>query len=108
LARHPHLRLYIVRVRFYLEIMLTEQLTTKEKKELLQQLFGFDLINDDESENGEHWVVYDEEGEEFYGSNENCQFDFSTLVGFFSYTAHRAKNQGYSDCQCAMRKVLGV
>ena len=88
--------------------MLTEQLTTKQKKELLQTLFGFDLINVDESENGEHWVVYDEEGEEFYGSNENCQFDFSTLAGFFSYTAHRAKNKGYSDCQFAMRKVLGV
>lgn len=88
--------------------MLTEQLTTKQKKELLQELFGFDLINVDESENGEHWVVYDEEGEEFYGSNENCQFDFSTLAGFFSYTANRAKNQGYLDCQFAMRKVLGV
>lgn len=48
--------------------MLTEQLTVKQKKELIQTLFGFDLINVDESEGGEHWVVYDEEGEEFYGS----------------------------------------
>ena len=40
--------------------------------------------------------------------HENCQFDFSTLAGIFSYTAHRAKNQGYSDCQYAMRKVLGI
>ena len=95
MERHPQFAIYIVRVRFYSEIMFTEQLTTKQKKELLQTLFGFDLINVDESENGEHWVVYDEEGEEFYGSNENCQFDFSTLAGFFSYTAHRAKNQGY-------------
>lgn len=61
--------------------MLTEQLTTKQKKELLQELFGIDLINVDESENGEHWVVYDEEGEEFYGSNENCQFAMRKVLG---------------------------
>ncbi|MDK7376120.1 MULTISPECIES: hypothetical protein [Weeksella] len=89
-------------------MLLTRKLTNEEKKELLQELFGFDLINVDEREGSEHWVVYDEEGNEFYGSNENCQFDFSTLAGFFSYTAHRAKNQGYSDCQFAIRKVLGV
>lgn len=88
--------------------MITEQLTVKQKKELLQTLFGFDLINVNEDEGGEHWVVYDEENEEFYGSSENCQFDFSTLAGFFSYTAHRAKNQGYQDCQFAMRKALGI
>jgi hypothetical protein len=88
--------------------MLTEQLTIKQKKELLQTLFGFDLINVDESEGSEHWVVYNEEGKEFYGSNENCQFDFSTLAGFFSYTAHRAKNQGYSDAQWYIKKALGV
>lgn len=89
-------------------MLVTRKLTNEEKKELLQTLFGFDLINVDEREGSEHWVVYDEDGNEFYGSNENCQFDFSTLAGFFSYTAHRAKNQGYSDCQFAMRKVLGV
>lgn len=89
-------------------MLLTGKLTNQEKKELLQTLFGFDLINVAEREGSEHWVVYDEEGNEFYGSNANCEFDFSTLAGFFSYTAHRAKNQGYSDCQFAMRKVLGI
>lgn len=88
--------------------MLTEQLTTDQMKELLQTLFGFDLINVDENEGGEHWVVYDEEGNEFYGSSVNCQFDFSTLAGFFSYTAHRAKNQGFSDCQFQIKKLLGL
>jgi hypothetical protein len=89
-------------------MLLKRKLTNEEKKELLQTLFGFDLINVDDREGSEQWVVYDEDGNEFYGSNENCQFNFSTLAGFFSYTAHRAKTQGYSDCQFAMRKVLGV
>jgi hypothetical protein len=88
--------------------MLTKKLTNEEKKDLLQTLYGFDLINVDAEWDSEHWVVYDEDGREFYGVDENCRFDFSTLAGFFSYTAHRAKNQGYSDCQYAMRKVLGV
>lgn len=88
--------------------MLTEKLTVEQKKELLRTLFGFDLINVDEEEGGEHWVVYDEEGYEFYGIDANCQFDFSTLAGFFSYTAHRAKNQGYSDAQWNIKKALGI
>ena len=88
--------------------MLTKKLTRDEQNEILYTLFGFSLVNVDEDEGKEHRVLYDEEGDEFYGSNENCQFDFSTLAGIFSYTAHMAKNQGYSDCQREMRKVLGV
>ncbi len=88
--------------------MLTKKLTRDERNEILYTLFGFSLVNVDEDEGKEHWVLYDEEGNEFYGSNENCQFNLSTLAGIFSYTAYRAKNQGYSDCQYAMRKVLGI
>lgn len=88
--------------------MITKKLTIEEQNSILHDLFGFEFINVDEKEGGEHWVLYDEEGYEFYGSNENCQFDFSTLAGIFSYTTHRAKNQGYSDCQYAVRKVLGI
>lgn len=88
--------------------MLTDKLTREQQNDILYTLFGFSLVNVDEDEGKEHWVLYDEEGNEFYGSNENCQFDFSTLAGIFSYTAHRAKNQGFSDCQYQIRKVLGV
>ena len=83
---------------------ITDKLTRDEQHHLLSILFGFEFINT----NDDHWVLYDEEGDEFYGCNENCQFDFSTLAGIFSYIAHRAKNQGYTDCQYAIRKVLGV
>jgi len=88
--------------------MLTEKLTKEQQKELLQTLFGFDLINVDDSEGGEHFVVYDDEGYEFYGSDYNCQFDFSTLARFFIYTAHRAKNQGFADAQYKIRTALGI
>ena len=71
--------------------MLTDKLTREQQNDILYTLFGFSLVNVDEDEGKEHWVLYDEEGNEFYGSNENCQFDFSTLAGIFSYTAHRAK-----------------
>lgn len=88
--------------------MITKKLTKEEQHEILNTLFGFNLENEAVVDGDEHWVLYDEEGVEFYGSDANCQFDFSTLAGIFSYTAHRAKNQGYADCQYAMRKVLGV
>lgn len=88
---------------------LTTKLSIEEQNHFVQTLFGFELVNVNEgTDNEPAYVLYDEEGYEFYGSTENCQFDFSTLAGIFSYTAHRAKNQGYSDCQYAMRKVLGI
>jgi hypothetical protein len=89
--------------------ILTKQLTIKEQNEILDTLFGFELVGETyPCDKEKHYVLYDEEGEEFYGSSENCQFNFSTLAGIFSYTAHRAKEQGYQDCQFAMRKVLGL
>lgn len=84
--------------------MITDKLTIKQQQEILNTLFGFSFLNT----NDDHWVLYDEDGNEFYGIFENCQFDFSTLAGIFSYTAHRAKNQGYLDCQHEIRKVLGI
>lgn len=79
--------------------MLTKKLTREEQSELLETLFGFSFDDD---------VLIDDDGDEFYATPSNCQFDFSTLAGVFGYVAHRAKNQGYSDCQHAMRKILGV
>ena len=88
--------------------MITNKLTKEEQNNILYELFGFSLVNICDKEEDAHWVLYDEDGDEFYGIKENCQFDFSTLSGIFSYTAHRAKNQGYSDCQFQIRKVLGL
>lgn len=85
-------------------MILTKKLTQEEQQDLVQTLFGFNF----EDVGDGHMVLYDEEGHEFYGSNDNSQFDFSTLAGVFSYTAHRAKNQGYSDAQWNIRKALGV
>ncbi len=88
---------------------LTTKLSIEEQNHFIKTLFGLEIVNvSTEQDSDPHFVVYDEEGHEFYGSNENCQFDFSTLAGIFSYTAHRAKNQGYSDSQHAMRKALGL
>ena len=88
---------------------LTTKLSREEQNHFIKTLFGLEVVNVSvEQDSDPHYVVYDEEGDEFYASNENCQFDFSTLAGIFSYTAHRAKNQGYSDCQHAVRKALGL
>jgi hypothetical protein len=91
--------------------MITKKLTREEQKSILNELFGFnleDITKDIDWINTEHWVLYDEEGNEFYGSTENCQFNFSTLAGIFSYIAYRAKKEGYADCQREMRKIIGI
>ena len=85
-------------------MILTKKLTQEEQQNLVQTLFGFNFEDVGEG----HMVLYNEEGYVFYGSNENCQFDFSTLAGVFSYAAHRAKNQGFGDAQYKIRKALGL
>lgn len=87
---------------------LVDKLTLEEQQHFLNTLFGFNFINVNEDDNDPHFVLYDEEGYEFYGSSENCQFDFSTLSGIFSYTAHVSNQRGYSSCQYAIKKILGL
>jgi len=87
-------------------ITKSQILRRDDQKSILNDLFGFNFESVAEDE--ERWVLYDEEGNEFYGSNENRQFNFSTLAGIFSYIAYRAKKEGYADCQREMRKIIGI
>lgn len=88
-------------------MVLTKKLTQEEQQDILNTLFGFNF--DTVEFAGElHEVLYDEEGDEFYASHSDCQFDFSTLEGIFSYTVYRAKNQGFEDAQYKIRKALGL
>lgn len=84
--------------------MLTDKLTREQQQELLGTLFGFEFVDTGDG----HWVLHDENGDRFYHHIESYQFDFSTLAGIFSYTAYRSRNQGHSNCQSEMRKVLGI
>lgn len=79
--------------------MITKKLTREEQSEILEVLFGFSFDDD---------VLIDDDGEEFYSIPMNCQFDFSTLSGIFSYVAHRSKEQGFKDCQYQIKKALGI
>jgi hypothetical protein len=87
---------------------ITDKLKNDEINHFLGVLFGFRFVNTSDYDTDEHWVLFDEEGDEFYACSENLQFDFSTLAGIFSYMANRSKNQGFLDCQYEMRKLLGL
>lgn len=89
-------------------MMLTKKLSIHQQKEILNALFGFNLEKVSNENEPEVYILYDENGNEFYKSPTNGCFDFSTLTGVFSYTAHRAKNQGFNDCQLQIRKNLGL
>jgi hypothetical protein len=90
-----------------LPTVLSTELTIELQKEILDKMFGFTLV--DESDGGEpHYVVYDEDGNEFYGSNENCEYDLSTFGGIIRYAEDRGYKMGYLSCQMDMRKVLGI
>lgn len=88
--------------------MIKQELPFEQQEEILREMFGFNVV--DESLQGQepHYVVYDEEGNEFYGSNENCKYDLSTIGGIIRYAEDRGEKTGYWRCQNDLRKVLGV
>lgn len=59
--------------------MIKKLLSIKEQSEILNELFGFSFENVSENSEQEHYVLFDEEGYEFYGSDANLKFNFSTL-----------------------------
>jgi hypothetical protein len=85
-------------------MILKRKLTIEERKELLDKLFYFDLVK----EGHNHHVIYDSEGEEFYGGEENCKFNFDTLEDFFKYQAHLSYEEGYKRCQKEIKRALGL
>jgi len=88
--------------------MIKQELPIKSQQEILNEMFGFNVV--DESLEGQepHYVVYDEEGNEFYGSDENCQYDLSTIGGIIRYAQDKGEKTGYWRCQNDMLKVLGI
>lgn len=88
---------------------MTKELTIKEQENILGDLFGFRFHNSGIGRDDKpHWVLFDEEGDEFYGNNENCQFDFSTLQGIFSYAIYTGLKRGEAGIQYELRKLLGI
>lgn len=88
-----------------LGVNLTRKLKREEQKDLLYTLFGFNL---EDFEGDGHYVLYDEEGYEFFATNANCKFNFDTLGGIFGYAAHVAKDKGIFETKHEIRKVLGI
>jgi hypothetical protein len=88
--------------------MITEKLTIEQQHEILNALFGFNYEENTSEDRVEDFTLYDERGNEFYNDSLNCNFNFSTLAGIFSYVAYRAKIDGYEECQFKMRKLIGL
>ena len=89
--------------------MLLRKLTIKEQSELLDHLFDFSFVNVNEGTAHEPCLVlFDSYENEFYETRSNCQFDFSTLSGIFSYLAHISKIKGAIDKQLEIKKALGL
>lgn len=79
--------------------MLNRQLTHEEKSELLYELFGFTYDDD---------VLIDDDGNEFYGCDDNLKFDFSTLGGIINYVKILSEKEGYIQAQINIKKALGI
>ena len=83
---------------------LNRRLTDKEKEYLFIELFDFHY--EDVSEEGEEescYVLYDQYWDEF-----NEGFKFETLLDFFEYAKHVAKQEGIDELQTSLKKLLNT
>lgn len=88
--------------------MVHQELSIEQQREILHEMFGFKVM--DEARDGQepNYVIYDEEGNEFYNSNKNCVYDLATIGGIIRYAEARGEKTGYLRCQEDIRKVLGI
>jgi hypothetical protein len=84
------------------------KLTLSQQKEILYESFGFIVIDESPDEQDQNYVIYDENGHEFYGVDDNCKYDLSTIAGIIKYAESRGEKTGYQHCQKDFRKVLGI
>ncbi len=80
--------------------MIYKKLTHSDKERLLDALFDFDM-----DKNG---VIYDEEGDEFYGNSENDKYDFSNLKGIIDYVKDESFKEGVRHNQREIKKALNL
>lgn len=88
--------------------LLKRKLTREERAELLEDLFEYRLVNLAEAHEKPHDVIYDDDGDEFYGKDENCQFNLETLDDFFKYSKHLAESAGIRLAQWRIKQALGL
>ena len=88
--------------------MLKTKLAINQQQSILYELFEF-VLTDKTLGNGEkQWVLYDDEGKEFYRIDEHLQFYFSTFEGIIKYATYRGKKEGYWRCQQDIKNALGI
>ena len=83
--------------------MLDVKLTEKEKAELFYELFNMQYIKLEDEDDEEFYILLDEDGEEYEGN-----FYFETLRDFFEFAIKEAKQEGKSELQYNMKKLLSL
>ena len=80
--------------------MIYKKLSQSDKKLLIDTLFDFGM-----DENG---VIYDDEGDEFYGNSENNKYDFSNLKEIIDYVKDESFKKGIRHNQREIKKALNL
>jgi hypothetical protein len=80
--------------------ILNKELSAEEQELILNHL-GMSIIDG---------VIYDDDGDEFYGNPQNDKYSFETIEGVFLYIKERNYAYGYSSgafgVKHALRKLL--
>jgi hypothetical protein len=84
--------------------ILDNELSINERNQIIGSLFGLEY----KFHNNDHPVLYDEDGDEFYGYNTNLQFNFNTIRNIFKYQEHLSEKRGLMKAQDILKKAMGL
>lgn len=79
--------------------ILNQKLSDSSRAEILSELLGYHI---------EDGVIYDEDGDEFFGIDSNCEYSLLTLDSIIRFMVDRAKQRGRVEKSLEIRKALGL
>lgn len=86
--------------------ILNKDLPINDLKVILEHLFNFTVRNVNPQNDEPHYVIFDDEGDEFYGGEIDSDFNLYCLDGIFKYLAHVNKMKGQSEIRLKFKALL--
>jgi len=90
-----------------MESIVDKKLSFKDQSDILGIMFGFECLRTDPTDD-KHIIIYDEEGDEFYGFDANLKYDLSTIRGVIYYAKDIAASDAIYNHNNRIKSLLNI
>jgi len=90
-----------------MESVVDKKLSFKDQSDILGIMFGFECLRTDPTDD-KHIIIYDEEGDEFYGFDANLKYDLTTIRGIIFYAENISAYNAIWHHNDKIKKLLNI